>query len=140
MTTTAQGRSSAFNETNGDAQTFFYPLGLALLSDAAGRSQALIVSDENRYRLQQIDLKTGKLFGTLFSPPVFSPDFVSAGTVSRFAGSGVRGTLNGAALESQFSRPNGLCVDPSNNSLLVADRSSVRRIKNGVFESSCCAL
>ncbi|MFD2721029.1 T9SS type A sorting domain-containing protein [Hymenobacter monticola] len=82
---------------------FREPQGLA--RDAAGN---LYVADRTAHRIRKL-----------------SP----AGVVSTYAGTGVKGSLDGPALSAQFSSPTGLALDAAGN-LYVLDRDNprVRRI------------
>ncbi|WP_407426204.1 DUF6443 domain-containing protein, partial [Arcticibacter sp.] len=87
----------------GTAASFQYPMGLAF--DASGN---LYVADAFNHRIRKI---------------------TPAGVVSTFAGTGVIGSANGAALSSTFNYPMGLAFDAGGN-LNIADRSNflIRKI------------
>jgi sugar lactone lactonase YvrE len=52
-----------------------------------------------------------------------------AGLVSTFAGTGGFGTINGIAIGATFNRPNGICVDASNNIYVVdGGNQKIRKI------------
>lgn len=47
-----------------------------------------------------------------------------SGVVTTLAGSGRQGLLNGPGLSAEFDSPSGLCYDPSDGSVLVADHNN----------------
>lgn len=58
-------------------------------------------------------------------------EITAAGVVSTYAGNGIHGYLNGAALSAEFRNPQGLCVDASEN-MYVADRGNnvIRKVSS----------
>lgn len=69
---------------------------------------------------------------------IYAVCILLSGKVEVFAGSesGKEGYKNGKSAESLFSQPSGICIDPSDNSVLIAETSGhrIRRIKSGSFE------
>lgn len=103
VTTFAGSGSAGFANGTGTGASFQYPMGLAF--DGSGN---LLVADAYNHRIRKI---------------------TPSGAVSTYAGTGVVGSVNGAALSSTFNYPMGLAIDAGGN-LYVADRYNhmVRKI------------
>jgi hypothetical protein len=54
--------------------------------------------------------------------------------VSSFAGSGKKGYLDGPATKAQFDNPTGICTNPSDGAIIIADsgNNAIRMIHNGM--------
>ncbi|MFZ4615871.1 MAG: immunoglobulin-like domain-containing protein [Rectinemataceae bacterium] len=80
---------------------FTTPVGLAF-----GLDGCLYVSDSGAYTIRKID---------------------ASGTVSTFAGTGTKGTSDGAAIQASFSKPGPMVADAS-GTLYVLDEGLIRKI------------
>ena len=91
----------------GTAASFSNPMGIAI--DPAGAN--LYIAEATGNVIRKIEIATK--------------------TVTRFAGTGVAGAIDGAATTARFNSPKGLIVDPTGVYLYVADGGSnkIRRIE-----------
>src|SRR6185369_7313085 len=88
-----------FADGKGREAKFYYPQGVAV-----GPDGYVYIADTFNHRIRRV-----------------SPD----GEVMLIAGSGEKGNADGAALQAQFNKPNGLVVDPVGN-IYVCDSSNHR--------------
>lgn len=103
VTTFAGSSQAGTNNGVSSLARFSSPSGLCI--DPAGN---LFVADTGNHRIRRI---------------------TRDGVVSTFAGTGVAGFQNGAAANAQFSKPIGICMDPSGNFYVAdSDNSRIRRI------------
>jgi DNA-binding beta-propeller fold protein YncE len=86
---------------NGPPRSIYFRTPNALLYDG---KNALYIADSEHYMVRKLDL--------------------AKQTVSHVAGSGMRGKDDGSASKAQFSRPFGMALDASTNTLYIADSTS----------------
>ena len=103
VTTLAGSGTAAFTDGVGTAASFSSPSGLALQADGQ-----LIVADTQNHRIRRVS---------------------TTGAVSTVAGSGARGSADGAAAAATFDTPRGVAVDAAGR-IVVADslNNLLRRI------------
>ena len=103
VSTLAGSGATGFNDGTGGGATFHLPSGVAL--DSSGN---VYVADYNNHLIRKV-----------------SP----AGVVTRLAGAGTYGNVNGSAATAKFDSPYGVAVDTSGN-VYVADESNhqIRKI------------
>jgi len=101
VVSTIAGSSSGYANGMGTEAMFNCPIGIIIDSN-----KNLFVTDCGNHRIRKI-----------------SP----SGMVSTFAGTGIRGDLDGVSLHAQFRRPSGIAIDPLGN-IYVSDWSRIRKI------------
>ncbi|MBK07571.1 MAG: hypothetical protein CL920_20225 [Deltaproteobacteria bacterium] len=110
VTTFAGSGVAGYQDGAGTQAQFDQPMGIAI--DVGG---VLYVSDVGNLRIRKI---------------------TSAGVVSTFAGSGLLGAKDGAALSASFGYPNGIAVTPQ-GAVIVVDmiNNKIRKISSGVVST-----
>ena len=106
IVSTLAGRVGVAGADDGDttAATFNNPAGLVATLDGS----ALLVADRFNHKLRRVQISTG--------------------FVTTLAGSGQRGSANGAALVSTFAEPSALALTRGGEVLYIADRAN-RKIR-----------
>lgn len=148
VTTLAGGSSAGATDGSVGGATFNFPLGVAV--DGVGNVYVADASNRSVRKVSAAGVVTTIARGFEF-PMMVAVDsagnvFVSdtnafvikkvtpTGEVSTFAGSGIRGFLNGGATDARFAYPDGLAVDSSGN-VFVADmyNNVIRKITPAGF-------
>lgn len=103
MVSTLAGSSTGYADGTGSEAKFDKPCGIAI-----GHDGNLLVVDRNNQRVRKV---------------------TPAGVVTTFAGSGIKGLVDGDLTTAAFSEPYGLCVDKAGN-IFVADLAghAIRKI------------